>query len=54
LSSSDVEKRLQQYGPNVLTEAEQEPFWRAFLRQYKDYMRIVLTIAAVAAWSLAT
>ncbi len=48
LSSADVEKRLQQYGQNVLTETEQEPLWLAFLKQYKDYMRIVLTIAAVA------
>jgi len=48
LSSSDVEQRLQQYGPNILTEEAAEPLWRAFLRQYKDYMRIVLTIAALA------
>ena len=48
LSSSDVEQRLQQYGPNILTEEAEEPLWRAFLRQYKDYMRIVLTIAALA------
>ncbi|MCJ8270408.1 MAG: cation-transporting P-type ATPase, partial [Psychrosphaera sp.] len=35
-----VAKRLQQHGPNSLTETKEEPTWRAFLRQYKDYMRI--------------
>ena len=48
LSSSVVNQRTQQYGPNVLSEAEKEPIWLAFLKQYKDYMRIILTIAAVA------
>jgi Ca2+-transporting ATPase len=48
LSSAEVDRRRQQYGPNVLSEAEEEPIWLAFLKQYKDYMRIVLTVAAVA------
>ena len=48
LSGTDVAQRLQRHGPNVLSEAEKEPLWLAFLKQYKDYMRIVLTIAAVA------
>jgi len=48
LSSSEVTQRLQQYGQNVLAETAQEPLWLAFLKQYKDYMRIVLTVAAVA------
>jgi Ca2+-transporting ATPase len=48
LSSAEVDQRLREYGPNVLSEAEEEPLWLAFLKQYKDYMRIVLTIAAVA------
>jgi Ca2+-transporting ATPase len=48
LSTAEADQRLQQYGPNVLSEEEREPIWLAFLKQYKDYMRIVLTIAAVA------
>ncbi len=48
LSRAEVEQRLQQYGPNMMAEAEEEPLWLAFLLQYKDYMRIVLTVAAVA------
>ena len=48
LSSAEVDRRVQQYGPNVLSEAEKESLWLAFLKQYKDYMRIVLTVAAVA------
>jgi len=47
LSEADAAKRLEQYGPNSLTETKVEPTWRAFLRQYKDYMRIVLLVAAV-------
>lgn len=48
LSQAEASQRLQQYGPNVLSEEEKEPLWLAFLKQYRDYMRIVLTIAAVA------
>ena len=48
LSSAEAAQRLQQYGPNVMAEEKKEPYWLLFLKQYKDYMRIVLTIAAVA------
>ena len=47
LSAAEAAKRLEQYGPNSLTETKEEPTWRAFLRQYKDYMRIVLLAAAI-------
>ena len=47
LSEAEVAKRLEQYGPNSLDQTEEEPTWRAFLRQYKDYMRIVLLVAAI-------
>jgi Ca2+-transporting ATPase len=47
LSDAEATKRLEQYGPNSLTETKEEPTWRAFLRQYKDYMRIVLLAAAL-------
>jgi len=48
LSSDEAAQRLQKYGQNVLTEGKTEPYWKRFLAQYKDYMRIVLTVAAVA------
>jgi len=47
LSDTEAAERLQQYGPNSLTETKEEPTWRAFLRQYKDYMRIVLLAASI-------
>jgi len=50
LNSSEVEQRLEKFGPNVMSETKEEPLWLQFLKQYKDYMRIVLTIAAVASF----
>ena len=36
-----------EFGPNKLAEAEKEPGWRAFLRQYRDLMQLVLLGAAI-------
>ena len=47
LSSAEAEARLKQYGPNQLAEKKKEPGWQAFLRQYKDFMQILLLGAAV-------
>jgi Ca2+-transporting ATPase len=47
LSSDEVASRRQRYGPNKLAEEAKEPTWRAFLRQYKDLMQLVLVGAAV-------
>ena len=47
LDAAEVERRRTQYGPNKLAEAEKEPGWQAFLRQYRDFMQIVLLGAAV-------
>ncbi len=38
LDAAEVERRRTQYGPNKLAEAEKEPGWHAFLRQYRDLM----------------
>jgi Ca2+-transporting ATPase len=46
LSAAEATSRLNQYGPNVLSDTKTEPRWRAFLRQYKDYMQIILLAAA--------
>ncbi|HTN80946.1 MAG TPA: cation-transporting P-type ATPase [Acidimicrobiales bacterium] len=47
LSAAEVVKRRQQYGPNRLAEEAKEPAWKAFLRQYKDLMQLVLLGAAI-------
>src|SRR5215472_15942679 len=47
LSAAEAQQRLQQFGPNALAEAKKEPAWRVFLRQFQDYMQIMLIIAAV-------
>jgi len=48
----DVEagRRRVQFGPNRFAEAPPEPAWRAFLRQYRDLMQLVLLGAAIAAF----
>jgi Ca2+-transporting ATPase len=47
LDGAEVERRRGQVGANKLAEAEKEPGWRAFLRQYKDLMQLVLLGAAI-------
>ena len=47
LSTADVQQRQQQYGPNVLAAKKKESGWQAFLRQYKDFMQILLVGAAI-------
>ncbi len=47
LEAAEVERRRAEYGPNKLAEAEKEPGWRAFLRQYRDLMQLVLLGAAI-------
>ena len=53
LSTSQAEERRRTYGPNRFAEGEQEPRWRAFLRQYADLMQIVLVVAGLGSiWPL--
>ncbi|NRQ36408.1 HAD-IC family P-type ATPase [Nonomuraea sp. NN258] len=47
LSGAEVTARRQRYGPNRFAEAEREPAWRAFVRQYADAMQIVLLVAGL-------
>jgi Ca2+-transporting ATPase len=47
LSAAEAQARLQKYGPNQLAGKKKEPGWQAFLRQYKDFMQIILVAAAV-------
>ena len=44
LSSEEAARRLERDGPNRLAEARREPRWKAFLRQFKDLLIIILLI----------
>ena len=47
LSQGEVTSRLASYGPNQMAEKKKESGWQAFLRQYRDFMQIVLLAAAI-------
>src|SRR5512139_1346624 len=47
LSKAEAASRLQKYGRNELAGKKKEPGWQAFLRQYKDFMQILLLGAAI-------
>ncbi|HEX5696696.1 MAG TPA: cation-transporting P-type ATPase, partial [Acidimicrobiia bacterium] len=47
LDDAEVSERRGRYGPNLLEETKKEAGWQAFLRQYRDFMQIVLLAAAV-------
>ncbi|HEU5036439.1 MAG TPA: HAD-IC family P-type ATPase [Nocardioides sp.] len=46
LSGDEARSRLASHGPNRLAAGKREPGWRAFLRQYEDFMQWVLLAAA--------
>ena len=48
LATAEVDRRRATYGANKFAEAPKEPRWRAFLRQYRDPMQLVLLVAGVA------
>ncbi len=47
LTDADVAPRRAKFGPNRFAEAKKEPEWKAFLRQYRDPMQIVLFLAGI-------
>jgi len=47
LSTAEAQQRQQKYGANRLAAKKKEPGWQAFLRQYKDFMQIILVAAAL-------
>ena len=47
LATAEVDRRRATYGANKFAEAPREPRWRAFLRQYRDPMQLVLLGAGV-------
>src|SRR4051794_11129278 len=53
LSPAEATTRLEKYGSNAFVAAETEPRWRAFVRQYRDPMQIVLLVAGIGSiWPL--
>ena len=47
LSADEAARRLAEHGPNQLARGQTESGMQAFLRQYEDFMQIVLLVAAV-------
>jgi P-type Ca2+ transporter type 2C len=47
LSSAEAQQRMQKYGPNQMEEKKKESGLQAFMRQYQDFMQIILLGAAV-------
>ncbi|HTY14225.1 MAG TPA: cation-transporting P-type ATPase [Methanoregulaceae archaeon] len=47
LSPAEAQQRLKQYGPNILVARKKEAGWQAFLRQYRDFMQLILVGAAL-------
>lgn len=47
LTKAAVQKRFEQYGYNELEEKKKIPAWLLFLRQFKDFMILILIAAAI-------
>ncbi|MFC7480975.1 cation-translocating P-type ATPase [Luedemannella flava] len=47
LSAAEAAQRLASHGPNRLAGARKESPFAAFLRQYRDFMQVILLVAAV-------
>lgn len=47
ITSEEAAIRLVKYGANELEEKEKKPTWYLFLNQFKDFMIVVLMIAAI-------
>lgn len=47
LSTKEVEKRQEKYGKNKLTEKKKENFFIKFIKQFNDFMIIILIIASI-------
>ncbi len=46
LAPDEAARRLQQFGPNALKEKKKKPAWLIFLSQFRDFMILVLILAA--------
>lgn len=50
LSDEEASKRLEEYGHNEIQESERTTTLQKFINQFKDFMIIVLMVAAVISW----
>ena len=48
LTESQVKEHQEKYGPNELVEGKKKTVLQIFLEQYKDFLVIILIIAAIA------
>ncbi|KRF37045.1 cation-translocating P-type ATPase [Nocardioides sp. Soil805] len=47
LTQAEAQRRLAETGPNALAAPEAAPVWKRFLAHYREYMQIVLVVAAL-------
>jgi P-type Ca2+ transporter type 2C len=47
LDAGEVARRREEHGPNRLAAGEKESALQAFVRQYRDFMQVILLVAAV-------
>lgn len=50
LPDAEVERRREAHGTNELVEAERDPAWRRFVRQFRDLLILILLAAAVVSF----
>ena len=47
LTSESAKSKLEEFGPNILEGKKKKPIWLFFLTQFKDFMILVLIVAAI-------
>src|SRR5690606_31968243 len=47
LTRQTAQDKLQEFGENILAEKKKQPTWMLFLLQFKDFMILVLIVAAI-------
>lgn len=47
LDSAEAGQRLEKYGPNQIKDSSRRPFWHLILKQFSDFMILVLLAAAL-------
>ncbi|MCT2538025.1 calcium-translocating P-type ATPase, SERCA-type [Aquibacillus koreensis] len=47
LSTKDAENRLNKFGPNVFDDGKKTPLWLVFIKQFQDFMVLVLLAATL-------
>ena len=52
LSTVSVAERLTRFGENKLAEATPRPLWLKFIDQFKNFLVIVLLLAAGLSWAI--